>query len=168
MSLTFFAALPDSESILNTMTSITKQRVKLNIKVLGVQLGEKGATTGGSAAHPNNQTGTGNVNSDGEKQTSREQFKAPEMSIVSKLMAKVWNIQLFVFFFLLSGNCKIRCLITFLQPLLDGKDLDIEVDSTADSDSEEYFDEDDEDDDPFANIPIKVFPVPLFFPVIFS
>ena len=55
----------------------------------------------------------------------------------------------------------------FWQPLLDGKDLDIEVDSTADSDSEEYFDEDDEDDDPFANIPIKVFPVPLFSPVIF-
>ena len=53
--------------------------------------------------------------------------------------------------------------LLFLQPLLDGKDLDIEVDSTADSDSEEYFDEDDEDDDPFANIPIKVFPVPLFF-----
>ena len=75
------------------MTSITKQRVKLNIKVLGVQLGEKGA-----AAHPANQT-TNAVNSDGEKQTSREQFKAPEMSIVSKLMAKVWNIQLFVFFF---------------------------------------------------------------------
>ena len=58
--------------------------------------------------------------------------------------------------------------LLFLQPLLDGKDLDIEVDSTADSDSEEYFDEDDEDDDPFANIPIKVFPVPLFSPVIFS
>ena len=163
MSLIFFAALPDSESILNTMTSITKQRVKLNIKVLGVQLGEKGASAGSSTAHPNNQTGTGSVNSDGEKQTSREQFKAPEMSIVSKLMAKVWNIQL-----LLSGKCKIRCLFTFLQPLLDGKDLDIEVDSTADSDSEEYFDEDDEDDDPFANIPIKVFPVPLFSPVIFS
>ena len=95
MSLTFFAALPDSESILNTMTSITKQRVKLNIKVLGVQLGEKGA---GGAAHPTNQTGTGSVNSDGEKQTSREQFKAPEMSIVSKLMAKVWNIQLLFFY----------------------------------------------------------------------
>ena len=47
-------------------------------------------------------------------------------------------------------------MFTFLQPVLDGKDLDIEVDSTADSDSEEYFDEDDEDDDPFANIPIKV------------
>ena len=75
--------ISDPESILNTMTSITKQRVKLNIKVLGVQLGEKGA-----AAHTTNQT-TNAVNSDGEKQTSREQFKAPEMSIVSKLMAKV-------------------------------------------------------------------------------
>ena len=53
-----------------------------------------------------------------------------------------------------------------MQPLLDGKDLDIEVDSTADSDSEEYFDEDDEDDDPFANIPMKVHTScsALFFP----
>ena len=59
------------------MTSITKQRVKLNIKVLGVQLGEKGAVN-----QSNNVT-------EGEKQTFREQFKAPEMSIVSKLMAKV-------------------------------------------------------------------------------
>ena len=59
------------------MTSITKQRVKLNIKVLGVQLGEKGAVN-----QSNNMT-------EGEKQTFREQFKAPEMSIVSKLMAKV-------------------------------------------------------------------------------
>ena len=69
------------------------------------------------------------------------------------------------FLFLLS-SCKIRCLLTFLQPLLDGKDLDIEVDSTADSDSEEYFDEDDEDDDPFANIPMKVHTScsALFFP----
>ena len=71
------AGSADSDSILNTMTSITKQRVKLNIKVLGVQLGEKGAVN-----QSNNVT-------EGEKQTFREQFKAPEMSIVSKLMAKV-------------------------------------------------------------------------------
>ena len=71
------AGSADSDSILNTMTSITKQRVKLNIKVLGVQLGEKGAVN-----QSNNMT-------EGEKQTFREQFKAPEMSIVSKLMAKV-------------------------------------------------------------------------------
>ena len=66
----------------NTMSSITKQRVKLNIKVLGVQLGadqqgkEQGQQSGQS----------------GEKQTFREQFKAPEMSIVSKLMSKVSKI----------------------------------------------------------------------------
>ena len=68
----------ETDSILNTMTSITKQRVKLNIKVLGVQLGEKDDETLGNA---------GVV--EGEKRTSREQFKAPEMSIVSKLMGKV-------------------------------------------------------------------------------
>ena len=60
-----------------------------------------------------------------------------------------------MFTFLIITRKSAVCLL-FLQPLLDGKDLDIEVDSTADSDSEEYFDEDDEDDDPFANIPIKV------------
>ena len=36
---------------------------------------------------------------------------------------------------------------------MDGKDLDIEVDSTADSDNEETYS--DEEDDPFANIPIR-------------
>ena len=60
------------------------------------------------------------------------------------------------FVYISNNNQEVSCLFTFLQPVLDGKDLDIEVDSTADSDSEEYFDEDDEDDDPFANIPIKV------------
>ena len=63
------------------MTSITKQRVKLNIKVLGVQLGAeqqgKEQNVQGGSVHQ------------GERQTFREQFKAPEMSIVSKLMSKV-------------------------------------------------------------------------------
>ena len=35
------------QSLLNTMTSITKQRVKLNIKVLGVQLGASQESPGG-------------------------------------------------------------------------------------------------------------------------
>ena len=39
------------------------------------------------------------------------------------------------------------------QPLLDGKDLDIEIDSTADSDNDEFSEE--EDDDPFSNAPPK-------------
>jgi hypothetical protein len=61
------------------MTSITKQRVKLNIKVLGVQLGQQDPS---QPQIPNQSNGT-------EKQTFREQFKAPEMSIISKLMGKV-------------------------------------------------------------------------------
>ena len=65
------------QSLFNTMSSITKQRVKLNIKVLGVQLGTN------QQDHQQGQL------QQGEKQTYREQFKAPEMSIVSKLMAKV-------------------------------------------------------------------------------
>ena len=37
------------------------------------------------------------------------------------------------------------------QPFLDGKDLDIELDSTADSEKEDS--EEEEDDDPFSNAP---------------
>merc|ERR1719445_1849327 len=95
------------------MTSITKQRVKLNIKVLGVQLGDQkdpNAPVAPSTSGSNLAGGpTKSSQATTEKQTFREQFKAPEMSIVSKLMAK---------------------------PLLDGKDLDLEIDSTADSDNE--------------------------------
>ena len=51
--------------------------MKLNIKALGVQLARTNQeSAGGAQAMP-------------EKQTFREQFTAPEMSIISKLMAKV-------------------------------------------------------------------------------
>ena len=72
------------------MTSITKQRVKLNIKVLGVNLG----ADQGQAAKPTSASGQ-----TGEKQQVREQFKAPDMSIVSKLMSKV---RFFPFLFFIS------------------------------------------------------------------
>ena len=62
----------------SNITNITKQRVKLNIKVLGVQLAGNNGQDSAS--------GQGIVP---EKQTFREQFTAPEMSIVSKLMTKV-------------------------------------------------------------------------------
>jgi hypothetical protein len=40
-----------------------------------------------------------------------------------------------------------------LQPLLDSRDLDIEVDSNADDSDDENEDEDDDiDDDPFSNV----------------
>lgn len=64
------------------MTSITKQRIKLNVKVLGVQLGPTPEGGGPGAANAQGQ----NAN---EKSSYREQFMAPEMSIVSKFMTKV-------------------------------------------------------------------------------
>lgn len=64
----------DQQGLLNTVTNITKQRVKLNIKVLGVQIG-------------NSQEAL--VQSAPEKQAFREKFNAPEMSMISKLMSKV-------------------------------------------------------------------------------
>ena len=60
----------------SNITNITKQRVKLNIKALGVQLAGTSPGAPGSQSTP-------------EKQTFREQFTAPEMSIISKLMTKV-------------------------------------------------------------------------------
>ena len=98
---------------------------------MGDQKADPNAPTAG-APTGNNPTMTSSAGSKSsqaiaEKQTFREQFKAPEMSIVSKLMAK---------------------------PLLDGKDLDLEIDSTADSDNEEGL-SDEEDDDPFSNAPPK-------------
>ena len=61
----------------SNITTITKQRVKLNIKALGGTVGFRtNQDSAGAQAMP-------------EKQTYREQFTAPEMSIISKLMAKV-------------------------------------------------------------------------------
>ena len=43
--------------------------------------------------------------------------------------------------------------LTYLQPLLDSSDLDIEVDSNADDSDDDVDDEEDElDDDPFSNV----------------
>jgi len=51
----------------------------------------------------------------------------------------------------------LNAIYTDLQPLLDSRDLDIEVDSNADDSDEENEDEDDDiDDDPFSNV--KTFP----------
>lgn len=60
----------------SNITNITKQRVKLNIKALGVQLARTNQDVPGASSMP-------------EKPTFRESFTAPEMSIISKLMTKV-------------------------------------------------------------------------------
>lgn len=61
--------------ILNTMTSLTKQRVKLNIKVLGMQLGNSQESGSGAVVQ--------------EKQSYREHFMPPDKSIISQLISKV-------------------------------------------------------------------------------
>ena len=77
----------DPQGILNTVSSLTtnvttmtKQRVKLNMKVLGMQIGQESPSSIGSPS----QTQV-------DKQTFREDFSPPQMSIVSKLMTKVIN-----------------------------------------------------------------------------
>ena len=60
----------------SNITNIAKQRVKLNVKALGAAVTGTSPGVAGSQSMP-------------EKQTFREQFTAPEMSIISKLMAKV-------------------------------------------------------------------------------
>ena len=61
----------------SNVSNITKQRIKLNVKVLGVQLGSPGAST------------TQDSQAAEDRTSYREQFTAPEMSIVSKFMSKV-------------------------------------------------------------------------------
>jgi len=55
----------------NTMTSLTKQRVKLNMKLLGQFTGQQ----------PNMKE---------DKPTYREQFVSPQMSMISYFLMKVW------------------------------------------------------------------------------
>ena len=66
----------------SNVSNITKQRIKLNVKVLGVQLGSPGAAQDGLQP---GQTAE-------ERPSYREQFTAPEMSIVSKFMSKVGGV----------------------------------------------------------------------------
>jgi len=58
----------------NTMTSLTKQRVKLNMKLLGQFTGQQ----------PNMKE---------DKPTYREQFVSPQMSMISYFLMKVWTFR---------------------------------------------------------------------------
>jgi len=79
----------------NTMTSLTKQRVKLNMKLLGQFTGQQ----------PNMKE---------DKPTYREQFVSPQMSMISYFLMKVWmfrtNIERFCIsaclYFIILTNCK--------------------------------------------------------------
>lgn len=64
----------------NTMTSLTKQRVKLNMKLLGQFTGQQ----------PNMKE---------DKPTYREQFVSPQMSMISYFLMKVYVTSLFFYLF---------------------------------------------------------------------
>lgn len=79
----------------NTMTSLTKQRVKLNMKLLGQFTGQQ----------PNMKE---------DKPTYREQFVSPQMSMISYFLMKVWMFKITIERFCISAclyfaiwtNCK--------------------------------------------------------------
>ena len=98
---------------ISSVTNITKQRIKMNMKLLNVQLGS-------SPQEFTEKT---------KKQSYKEQFLSPEMSIMTKLMSK-----------------------TPLDPSV----ANVDYDSGEESDHDVPLDElDDEDDDPFSNVPPK-------------
>ena len=105
---------------ISTVTNITKQRIKLNMKLLGVQLGSSPTDASSALAQG------------AERPSCREQFVAPEMSIVTKLMAK-----------------------PVLEP---GPVAQVDYDSSAESEcggaDDTYLE--DEDDDPFSIVVPKV------------
>jgi hypothetical protein len=72
-------------NVASNVTNITKQRIKLNVKVLGVQLGP-GGSPGGADGLPGS---GGQAGAKTERQSYREHFVSPEMSLVSKFMSKV-------------------------------------------------------------------------------
>ena len=110
-------AAPPADSLLtsglNTVTNITKQRIKLNMKLLNVQLGSSPPEADQGRAR---------------KPTYKEVFVPPELSIVSRLMAK-----------------------TTIE--LEGVDYDSDQEAEADPGGDHEYE--DEDDDPFSNVPPK-------------
>ena len=102
-----------ASSGMSSVTNITKQRINLNMKLLNVQMGS-------SPQELTEKT---------KKQSYKEIFLAPDMSIMSKLMTKTQ---------------------------LPGSLADLDYDSGVESDHEgELEDIEDEDDDPFSNVPPK-------------
>ena len=99
---------------ISSVTSITKQRIKMNMKLLNAQMGTSPQDVVGEKT---------------KKQSYKEVFMAPEMSIMSKLMSKETPEQ---------------------------NKANFDYDSGEESDHEGDIDDlDDEDDDPFSNVPPK-------------
>jgi hypothetical protein len=69
------AVSPDQSGLFNTVTSLTRKRVQLNMKILGMQLGSSAESQNGQMVQ--------------EKQSYREQFLPPELSMLNKILTKV-------------------------------------------------------------------------------
>ncbi|XP_040565654.1 dmX-like protein 2 isoform X5 [Lepeophtheirus salmonis] len=70
-----------TSQVTSSVNSLTKQRVKLNMKLLGVQI-----KSGSGSNHQSNDGTEGTPL--GSKPATRENFKSPDISIIGKLMSK--------------------------------------------------------------------------------
>ncbi|CAB4063326.1 unnamed protein product [Lepeophtheirus salmonis] len=70
-----------TSQVTSSVNSLTKQRVKLNMKLLGVQI-----KSGSGSNHQSNDGTEGTPL--GSKPVTRENFKSPDISIIGKLMSK--------------------------------------------------------------------------------
>lgn len=117
----------------NTMTSLTKQRVKLNMKLLGQFTGQQ----------PNMKE---------DKPTYREQFVSPQMSMISYFLMKVYilskeilicHIVIFLFILFISS---LYNYMLFFQPRIEteyAEDIDYDSSDSAVSDLDTTDDEED-------------------------
>jgi hypothetical protein len=109
---------------------MTKQRIKLNMKLLNVQLGSSpsGVDSLGENSGGGSQGGGGGISAAERRLTMREEFVPPEASIVTKLLTK---------------------------PVLEADLAAVDYDSGGESDLEEDLDDYDDDDDPFSMAPVR-------------
>ena len=127
---------------INTVTNITKQRIKLNMKLLNVQLGVPPAP-GQEAASPDNMT---------VKKTSfREEFLPPEYSLLTKFLNKPSVTAAG------SNNASAATSdgskdTTATVAAMVANEYDTDGSDVEEDDVDEF----DDDDDPFSNAPLKV------------
>ena len=115
---------------INTVTNMTKQRIKLNMKLLNVQLGSSPSAAGqdSSSGLADNSSFNGSIPAE-RRMALREEFVPPEASILTRILTK-----------------------PMLEPDLASV---VEYDSGGESELEEDLDDYDDDDDPFSMAPVR-------------
>ena len=121
---------------INTVTNITKQRIKLNMKLLNVQIG----TPGQEAASADTVT---------EKKSSyREEFVPPEFSLLTKFLTKPSGGG--------GGEAGSKTGGGTEATVTAGSNIGNDYDTDGSDIDDDDVDDFDEDDDPFSNAPLKV------------